>query len=160
MYKDEGLKDKSHLITFSFALLDRISTILIISFDFLIQNPKFTLQFSAMVVWFITGCSSGFGSEVTGVALASGDEVIATARNASKLKHLADLGALALSLDVTAPEAEIEKVVAEDLKTYGHIDVLFNNAGQVLEGAVEEIRIVSTFNRNRTWFTQILIFST
>jgi NADP-dependent 3-hydroxy acid dehydrogenase YdfG len=112
-----------------------------------------------MVVWFITGCSSGFGSETTRVALARGDKVIATARNASKLKHLADLGALTLSLDVTAPDAEIQKVVAEAIKIYGHVDILFNNAGQVLEGAVEEIRFVSAFNRNRTWFMQILIFS-
>jgi hypothetical protein len=51
---------------------------------------------------------------------------IATARTASKLKHLADLGALTLSLDVTAPDAEIEKVVAEALKTYGYIDILFH----------------------------------
>lgn len=112
-----------------------------------------------MVVWFIIGCYSGFGSEAAHTALACGDEVIATARNASKLKYLADLGALALSLDVTAPNAETQKVVVEAIKIYGHIDILFNNAGRVLEGAVEEIRSVSAFNRNGTWFTQILIFS-
>jgi NADP-dependent 3-hydroxy acid dehydrogenase YdfG len=93
-----------------------------------------------MVVWFITGCSSGFGQEVAKAALARGDKVVATARNASKLEDLKILGALTLSLDVTDTETEIEKVVAEAIKTYGVIDILLNNAGVILEGAIEEAR--------------------
>ncbi len=95
-----------------------------------------------MAVWFITGCSSGFGHEIAQAALARGDKVVATARNASKLKDLKAMGALTLSLDVTAPESEIQKVVAQAIGAYGKIDILFNNAGVVLEGAVEECRYV------------------
>jgi NADP-dependent 3-hydroxy acid dehydrogenase YdfG len=93
-----------------------------------------------MAVWFITGCSSGFGKEVAKEALARGDKVVATARNTNKLEDLKILGALTLSLDVTDAEAEIEKVAAEPIKTYGVIDILLNNAGVILEGAVEEAR--------------------
>jgi NADP-dependent 3-hydroxy acid dehydrogenase YdfG len=66
--------------------------------------------------------------------------VVATARNANKLEDLKILGALTLPLDVTNAEAEIEKVVAEAIKTYRVIDILLNNAGVILEGAAEEAR--------------------
>jgi NAD(P)-dependent dehydrogenase (short-subunit alcohol dehydrogenase family) len=89
-------------------------------------------------VWFITGCSSGFGREIVHAALARGDKVVATARNPSKIEDLAKSGALTLALDVTSPDAEIEKVVAQALEHYGHIDILLNNAGMLLEGAIEE----------------------
>jgi NAD(P)-dependent dehydrogenase (short-subunit alcohol dehydrogenase family) len=89
-------------------------------------------------VWFITGCSSGFGAEITKQALARGDKVVATARNAAKLDSLKELGAVVLALDTTWPDAKIESVVAEAIRQVGHIDILMNNAGVVLEGAVEE----------------------
>lgn len=89
-------------------------------------------------VWLITGCSSGFGSEIATQALARGDTVVATARNASKLEHLKDLGATTLALDVTASDAEIEAVIAAAVEKHGRIDILVNNAGAVLEGAIEE----------------------
>lgn len=75
------------------------------------------------------------------------------------MKYLSDLGALTLALDVTATEVEIQKLVAVAIKIYGHVDILPNNAGQLLERAVEEIRFVSAININRKWFTQMLIFS-
>ncbi|KAH6713526.1 3-oxoacyl-reductase [Leptodontidium sp. MPI-SDFR-AT-0119] len=89
-------------------------------------------------VWLITGCSSGFGSEIAQQALARGDTVIATARNASKLSHLSALGATTLALDVTAPDTIIESVISTAISKHGHIDILVNNAGAVLEGAIEE----------------------
>ena len=88
--------------------------------------------------WLITGCSSGFGSEMVQQALARGDTVIATARNPAKLSHLAALGATTLALDVTASDETIEGVIASAIKKHGHIDILVNNAGAVLEGAIEE----------------------
>jgi NAD(P)-dependent dehydrogenase (short-subunit alcohol dehydrogenase family) len=88
--------------------------------------------------WLITGCSSGFGSEMVQQALARGDTVIATARNPAKLSHLAALGATTLALDVTASDEIIEGVIASAIKKHGHIDILVNNAGAVLEGAIEE----------------------
>jgi NAD(P)-dependent dehydrogenase (short-subunit alcohol dehydrogenase family) len=90
--------------------------------------------------WLITGCSSGFGNEIAKAALAEGDNVVATSRNATKLQGLKEIGALTLSLDVNARDNDIEAVVAEAVKTYGTINILVNNAGYVLKGGVEEIR--------------------
>lgn len=90
--------------------------------------------------WFITGCSSGFGHEITKQALAMGDNVVATSRDATKLEDLKQLSALTLSLDVNASDSEIGAVVAEALKTYNSIDILLNCAGYILEGAIEEVR--------------------
>lgn len=92
-------------------------------------------------VWLITGCSSGFGRILAEMALARGDRVIATAR---KVEQLADLTAqrtghlLALALDVTDP-ASIDAAMAKAEQAYGRIDVLVNNAGFGLVGAVEEL---------------------
>lgn len=93
-----------------------------------------------MSTWFITGCSSGFGSEIAKTALADGHNLVATARDAGKLKDLEKLGAYTLSLDITAPDEEIEKVVASAVKKFGGIDILINNAGYILEGAIEEVK--------------------
>ena len=54
------------------------------------------------LVWFVTGCSTGFGRELVLAALSRGDKVIATARNASKLELLKEAGADTMQLDVTA----------------------------------------------------------
>ena len=93
-----------------------------------------------MPTWLITGCSAGFGLEVAKAALAQNDKVVATSRDAIKLKELKDLGALTLSLDITAGDEEVKKAVDKAISTYGSIDVLLNNAGYVLVGAVEEAR--------------------
>lgn len=93
-----------------------------------------------MSTWFITGCSSGFGNEIAKTALADGHNVIATARDAKKLKDLETVGAYTLSLDITAPDTEIKKVVAQAVKKFGSISLLVNNAGYILEGAIEEAK--------------------
>jgi NAD(P)-dependent dehydrogenase (short-subunit alcohol dehydrogenase family) len=92
--------------------------------------------------WLITGCSSGFGHEIAKAALAAGDNVFATSRDASQLEALRQLGAVPITLDVNAPAAQIEAVVNDILKKTraGSIDYLVNNAGYLLEGAVEEVR--------------------
>jgi NAD(P)-dependent dehydrogenase (short-subunit alcohol dehydrogenase family) len=92
-------------------------------------------------VWFITGSSSGFGYLLAKEALRRGDRVIATARDASKLDDLLTLypdTARTLKLDVTNP-AEIESVTRVALTAFGHIDVLVNNAGYGVNGAIEEV---------------------
>lgn len=97
----------------------------------------------APLVWLITGCSSGFGAQFVHSALARGDKVIATGRNAeTKLKHFDGTGAAIVDLDVSLPEADVKKIVDEAAKIYGRIDVLVNNAGYGLFGAVEETRRV------------------
>lgn len=89
--------------------------------------------------WFITGASSGFGRELTEAALADGDRVIAAAR---RTETLVDLSARwpdrlkILKLDVTRGE-EIRSAVKE-ASSFGPVDVLVNNAGYSLVGAVEE----------------------
>lgn len=91
-------------------------------------------------VWFITGASSGFGRAFALYALERGYRVAAAARNIEKLKELA-LNApdrvLPLEMDVTKP-VEIEEAVAKTLMEFGRIDVLVNNAGYGIVGAVEE----------------------
>jgi NAD(P)-dependent dehydrogenase (short-subunit alcohol dehydrogenase family) len=95
---------------------------------------------SGSKVWFITGASSGFGRAIAEQALQRGHSVVAAARNADAM---ADLGAtskervLALSLDVTKPE-DIRRGVAAALERFGRVDVLVNNAGYSMVGAVEE----------------------
>ena len=92
-------------------------------------------------VWFITGCSSGFGRAMAEAVLSRGDTVVGTARRAERLDELVqDAGegkAYALSLDVTETEG-IRQAVKEVLERYGRIDVLVNNAGHGQVGAVEE----------------------
>jgi NAD(P)-dependent dehydrogenase (short-subunit alcohol dehydrogenase family) len=91
-------------------------------------------------VWFITGCSSGLGRALAIAALSRGDRVIATARHVTNLEALArayPLSCRMLALDVTRP-AEVESAVAAGLAAFGTIDVLVNNAGAGLVGAVEE----------------------
>ncbi|GAB3879339.1 hypothetical protein GCM10027612_04960 [Microbispora bryophytorum subsp. camponoti] len=91
-------------------------------------------------VWLITGCSSGFGRELALAAVAAGDRVMATARRPETLTELADQGEGRIStvaLDVTEP-ASIDAAVRATLALYGRIDVVVNNAGFTMIGAVEE----------------------
>ena len=91
-------------------------------------------------VWFITGCSSGFGRAVAVEALRLGERVIGTLRRREQLpdfEALAPGRAHALQLDVTQSE-QIEPAVTAAFARYGQIDVLFNNAGYGLLGAIEE----------------------
>jgi NAD(P)-dependent dehydrogenase (short-subunit alcohol dehydrogenase family) len=91
-------------------------------------------------VWFITGCSSGFGREFARAALARGFRVVATARDPRKLDDLV-VGyhdrARSITLDVTNIE-QIGRAVSEAEDAFGRIDVLVNNAGYGYLAAVEE----------------------
>jgi len=89
-------------------------------------------------VWFITGCSTGFGRELATQVLASGARVVVTARDLGKIGDLAKGGnALALKLDVT-DASEVEAAVRQAEEAFGRIDVLVNNAGIGYFAAVEE----------------------
>ena len=92
-----------------------------------------------MSTWFITGASRGFGARIAELALAKGDNVAATARNhraiTSRLGDHPNL--LPLPLDVT-DEPQAAAAAAAAIERFGRIDVLLNNAGYGLLGAVEE----------------------
>jgi len=89
-------------------------------------------------VWFITGCSTGFGREMAVQALARGFRTVVTARRPDEVLGIADRGeSLVLELDVTRQE-QVDAAVAAAQRTFGGIDVLVNNAGIGYFGAVEE----------------------
>jgi NAD(P)-dependent dehydrogenase (short-subunit alcohol dehydrogenase family) len=92
-------------------------------------------------VWFITGSSRGFGREFALAALKRGDRVAATARNTETLTDLVERfgdAVLPLRLDVT-DRAQVFEAVAAAKERFGRLDVVVNNAGYALVGAVEEL---------------------
>lgn len=92
-------------------------------------------------VWLITGASSGLGRALAEAVLGGGGRVVATARDSSRLAELAQDypgQVLATRLDVT-DSAEARAAVGKGLDTFGRIDVVVNNAGYGLFGALEEL---------------------
>jgi NAD(P)-dependent dehydrogenase (short-subunit alcohol dehydrogenase family) len=91
-------------------------------------------------VWFITGTSHGFGRELVRAVLERGDKVVATSRDPSQVASAfgeTPERLLAVPLDLR-DEGQITAKVAEAVRHFGRIDVLVNNAGHGLLGAVEE----------------------
>ena len=95
---------------------------------------------SKELVWLVTGCSSGFGSEFIERILARGDKAIATARKTSTLVALKEKGAATLQLDVTDTQQNLNDIVRKAIDIYGRIDVLVNNAGRVVMGTWEDLQ--------------------
>ena len=103
--------------------------------------------------WFITGASTGFGRLLAEEVLKSGGKVIATARNLDKVIDLEQKypgKAKTFALDVT-DYPQVTSVVAQTNASYGPVDVLVNNAGYGLAGAIEEVsedEFMPMFNTN------------
>jgi NAD(P)-dependent dehydrogenase (short-subunit alcohol dehydrogenase family) len=95
---------------------------------------------TAAPTWFITGASSGLGLAFARYALDRGYNVVATARSVGKLEALAAESPdrlLTHTLDVTRPH-DADQAVAAAIARFGSIDVLINNAGYGVIGAIEE----------------------
>lgn len=91
--------------------------------------------------WFITGASRGLGRSLAEAVADYGDKVVATARDIARLKDLARRAperVELLNLNVNDQQAGI-KAVEYALGRFGSLDVLVNNAGYGLAGAVEEL---------------------
>ncbi|MFJ4085436.1 oxidoreductase [Pseudomonas psychrophila] len=90
--------------------------------------------------WLITGCSNGLGHALAEAVLARGDQLVATARNIETLRDFErrfPKQVRLAHLDVTKPETSL-KAVAVAEEAFGGLDVLVNNAGYGMIGAVEE----------------------
>jgi NAD(P)-dependent dehydrogenase (short-subunit alcohol dehydrogenase family) len=91
-------------------------------------------------IWFITGCSTGFGRALAEAVLAKGWRAVVTARDKASVADIvrgAGNRALALDLDVTKA-AQIGAAVKAAEARFGGIDVLVNNAGYGYQASVEE----------------------
>src|SRR5271156_150859 len=91
-------------------------------------------------VWFITGAARGFGLEIAKVVLEKGGSVVAAARNVDECRERMKNfdNALAVRLDVT-DRASVEAAADQAVTRFGKIDVLVNNAGYGICGAIEEL---------------------
>jgi NAD(P)-dependent dehydrogenase (short-subunit alcohol dehydrogenase family) len=104
-------------------------------------------------VWLITGCSTGLGRALAARVLERGHRLVATARHPETLAELAATGpgrCRALALDV-ADAPRIPAVVAQAAAAFGRLDVVVNNAGYGLVGALEEVddaQIARNFETN------------
>lgn len=95
-------------------------------------------------VWLITGTSSGFGWALARHVLAQGERVIATARRLDALSELSREfpgQCRCLALDVSDPD-QVRAVVSEAAEAFGALDVIVNNAGYAVAGALEELSAV------------------
>lgn len=88
----------------------------------------------------VTGASSGMGKEIAKQLIKDGYHVYAAARNVDRMIDLADLGATPIAMDISK-EADIVAAVRKISAEVGGIDVLVNNAGFGLYGAVEDISL-------------------
>ena len=91
-------------------------------------------------VWFITGAGRGMGLEIAKAALAAGNRVVATGRNAGKVSEAlgGSDGLLVVQLDITKP-ADAEAAVKAAVDKFGRLDVLVNNAANFYAGFFEEL---------------------
>lgn len=105
-------------------------------------------------IWFITGSSSGFGRALAETVLNHGETVVATARKPQRLQDLKTQypsKILTLRLDITKP-GEVREAVNQAIATFGRIDVLVNNAGYAVLGAIEEVSDVDIRRQFETNF--------
>jgi len=92
-------------------------------------------------IWFITGASKGFGFEITKAALDAGDKVVATVRNNASALYTSlqdDANLFVVKMDVTK-ESDVKEAVEKAIDHFGKLDIVVNNAGYGIVGAIEEV---------------------
>ena len=85
----------------------------------------------------VTGASSGMGKETAKRLLQEGLTVYVAARRLAQMEDLRALGALPLQMDISV-DANIVSALQTITKGHGGIDVLVNNAGFGMYGAMED----------------------
>ena len=93
-----------------------------------------------MKTWLITGVGKGLGKDLAETVLQRGDRVVGTVRSERDAQIFAETDpqlAVPIFLDVTHFD-DIRETINEVEKRFGQIDVLVNNAGYGLTGAIEE----------------------
>ncbi|KAJ5824486.1 hypothetical protein N7447_006826 [Penicillium robsamsonii] len=103
-------------------------------------------------IWFITGCSSGFGRQLAITAAENKETVVATSRDPSKLSDLTSMGVIAKKLDVQASDNEVKAVIDDVVSTVGPIDILI----RILRAALPSMRahrfgVVTNFGSIAGW---------
>lgn len=101
-------------------------------------HHKQTIKMKKVIL--ITGASSGMGKEAAKKLIQEGHTVYTVARRIDQMQDLKSLGGRPLQMDITV-EADIQHVVDTIIKQEGSIDVLWNNAGYGLYGAVEDVSL-------------------
>lgn len=94
-------------------------------------------------IWFITGVSSGLGSELAKAVFEKGDKVVATFRKEEQAKAFTNennSNGLGVVMDLT-DEQQIQAAVQKAVDQFQQIDVLVNNAGYGTIGAIEEFSL-------------------
>lgn len=97
-------------------------------------------------VWFVTGASQGLGLALVKKLLTAGHNVAATSRNLNELSQSVNAGSdvfLPLTMNLL-DEVSVEKAIRQTVDHFGRIDVIVNNAGYGLVGAVEELSDAET----------------
>lgn len=104
------------------------------------QDASMNAKTTVPKIWIITGAARGFGFEITRAVLASGDSVVATVRSQPEklAERYGNPSGLHVALLNIADETQVRQVAEEAVARFGRIDVLVNNAGSGLLGAVEE----------------------
>ena len=95
---------------------------------------------STTKVWYITGASKGMGFSVAKQLLSKGHSVAATSRSVNAFEQFSEYGDnfLALEVDLKS-EQSIALSFKKTIKKFGRVDVIVNNAGYGLGGALEEL---------------------
>lgn len=90
--------------------------------------------------WFVTGASKGFGLELVQQLLAKGEKVAATSRNKKELERLIAPSENFLPIEMNLiDESNVKLAISQTIDQFGSLDVVVNNAGYGLLGAVEEL---------------------